>query len=110
MICPLRRPHALIELLRGCFFPRRSIPGAGRESRRRLRDDHRRDAALLPHQAGVVLHSVPPDPSACAEDHRPADEGQAPEGGAEGAAGGGACRGRGQRGETSLQVTGKYLL
>lgn len=43
--------------------------GAGCEGGRRLHDDHRRDAALLPDQTGVVLHSVPAHPSACAEEH-----------------------------------------
>lgn len=53
------------------------ILGARREGGRWLCDDRWRDAALLLDQTGVVLHSVPPYPSACAEDYRPADEGQA---------------------------------
>lgn len=89
------------ELANGRIF---YFLGVGCESGRRLHDDYWRDAAVLPDQTGVVLHSVPTHPSARAEEHRPTDEGQASKGGAKGARGRGACRGSKARGAPPLQV------
>lgn len=58
MFCEVRSNWAIVWFL-----------GAGREGGRWLHDDHWRDAAVLPDQTGVVLHSVPAYPSARAEEH-----------------------------------------
>ena len=94
------------------FFLALASAGAGREGRRGLCYDRRRDVAVLPDQAGVVLHAVPTHPRACTEDDRSAAQSTAQEAAAEGREDGGACGRVSTSGRTKTLAVGdveKYI-